>query len=292
MPPSPQTSPPHDDEDSLPDTDADTPPPTPGVPQDDHASITSGHASPSQQRRDHHNTHTRRCRARLNWRFDALNNMLPHPPAAEVKHKVHILDHAISAFHNLRQTNAQLELMLALRSNERIVNWVDSFAHAAPDIVSALDPVVRLITHTGAWPYAEVWRLRERSTISMDSFCIACPPMLESTLLQLAQYSQRIVCGTTQEFVGGAFEMTRPAWTNACLDACRNEGRARLLGNARIRSAFAVPVPVAGEVTHVLAFYDVHERGRDAAHEEFASFASVCVGNCFGARQVENAVDM
>lgn len=307
-PASPQTSPvnpEYDDDESLPeqhdteaepeDYDSDPYPNPPQQPRHRHSqlgpaapedqSITSGHGTPNQLRRNHHNTHTRRCRARLNWRFQALNDMLPHNTSSEPKHKVQILDHAISSLTSLRQENAQLELMLALRSKPKIIRWVDSFVPNAPSLLAALDPLTNLICQTANWPYAECWRISD-GTIAMRSFFVRCPPVLQQALSALGRFTHSHPTHASQDFAGRAFETCRPAWTSSVVDACHDARRAHLIAAARLRTAFAVPVPVGGEVSHALVFYDVHQRAREEKHEEFASFAAVSVGNCYGARQL------
>ncbi|PXF44424.1 hypothetical protein BWQ96_05867 [Gracilariopsis chorda] len=313
LPSSPQTSPPSFDEDdddaSLPDQNEYEPSdddsnnsdfqqqhhtPLPPQPQStptiitnnpENQSITSGHASPTQQRRNHHNTHTRRCRARLNGRFDTLNNILPRSPTVEVKHKVHILDHAITALQEMHQQNANLQLLLALRSRPRLVKWVDSFVPTASSIQQALDPFISLVCHTAAWPYAEVWHAQPPH-INLIHTSPRATTMHFPALNHLAHVSaaQTQLC-FADDFVGKCFETRVPRWSCSPVQQCQVAQRAQLLAAARIQCAFAVPIPVAGDVSHVVAFFDVRQRERDTTQVQFAAFAAVCVGNAWAAKQ-------
>eukprot|EP00737_Agarophyton_chilense_P002765 gb/GEZJ01003181.1/.p1 GENE.gb/GEZJ01003181.1/~~gb/GEZJ01003181.1/.p1 ORF type:complete len:348 (+),score=43.84 gb/GEZJ01003181.1/:1760-2803(+) len=261
--------------------------PTEVTAQPENQSVTSGHASPTQQRRNHHNTHTRRCRARLNNRFDTLNNMLPRSPTVEVKHKVHILDHAVSALQHMHQENANLELFLAMRSKHKLVAWVDSYVISATTVQAALSPLIDLISQTGSWPYAEVWRT-DPPNMSLVHTKLRGSSMQYPALSTLARFSAaQHQFPIASDFTGRSFETRAPFWTSSPTQLCQVVNRAQLMAAARLRCAFSVPVPVAGEIPFVLSFYDVRQRDRDAAQLHSAAFAAVCVGNAWAAKQAD-----
>ncbi|KAI0564545.1 GAF-like protein [Gracilaria domingensis] len=213
--------------------------------------------------------------------------MLPRSPTVEVKHKVHILDHAITALQHMHQENANLELFLAMRSRPRVVAWVDSFIPTATTIQSALNPLIDLISHTGAWPYAEVWE-SDPPNMSLVHSRLRGAPMQYPALSTLARFSAaHHKLPIASDFAGRSFETRAPFWTATPSQLCQVVNRAQLMAAARLNSAFSVPIPVAGEIPFVVSFYDVRQRERDPAQLHSASFAAVCLGNAWAAKQAE-----
>lgn len=246
--------------------------------------------SPEQRRRNHHNTHTRRCRARLNWRFDALNRMLPTSEKNEVKHKVHILDHAIRALKDLEAENDKLRLLVALRSNAAVLEWIDSFAPQASDAVTALKPVLDMLTFVGGWPYAEVWakRSKEGGGMQMQHFTVKSSALLEPALSALGRHGvQALPLPEQSDVVGHVFLHGCAQWSGSVVEQCRDAARQQMLASARLRTCLAVPVPIDGDTTFVVALYDVRGRPEDSKLVDFATFVAVMVGNAFGAAQTQ-----
>lgn len=246
--------------------------------------------SPDQRRRDHHNTHTRRCRARLNWRFDALNRMLPVPENAEVKHKVHILDHAIVGLKSLQAENDELRLLVALRSNAAVLDWIDSFAPQASNAVAALKPVLDMLTFVGGWPYAEIWTRKNggRGGMQMQHFAVKSSALLEPAMSALGRHAgQGSSVSEESDIVGHVFLNGCAQWSGSVVEQCRDVSRRQMLSNARLRTCLALPVAIDGEITHVVAVYDIRERPEDSKLVEFASFVTGMVGNAFGAAQAQ-----
>lgn len=271
-------------------------------PSDDSASDADSHPTPSlpgkrspsdaqspdQRRRDHHNTHTRRCRARLNWRFDALNRMLPAVDNAQVKHKVHILDHALNAITALHAENNHLRLRVALRSNASLLQWIDTFAPTAPTPVDALKPVLDILTFVGGWAYAEIWEKLPGGNFQMKHFAVKSSALLQPALANLGNFAMDAhVPNHHSDMIAHVFSTARPVWTDNVLDQCRDPARRQVLSAARLKSALALPVLVDGEVTHLVAMYDVRDRPRDPKLLKFATFVTVMVGNAFGAAQAQ-----
>lgn len=268
-------------------SDGDSTQPTPLLPAKRRATEMQ---SPEQRRRDHHNTHTRRCRARLNWRFDALNRMLPAPENSEVKHKVHILDHSIMALKSLQAEIDQLRLLVAIRSNAAMLDWIDSFAPQAANAVVALKPVLDMLTFVGGWPYAEIWARKtgQKGGMEMQHFAVKSSALLEPALSTLGRHclQGQSVCEES-ELVGQVFLNGSAKWCEDIVEQCRDGLRRQMLSNGRLRTCLAVPVAIDGEISHVIAVYDIRERAEDSKMMEFASFMGVMVGNAFGAARAQ-----
>lgn len=211
-----------------------------------------------------------------------------------MKHKVHILDHAIAALTSLRAENDHLHLLVALRSSAAVSKWATTLASTASTASEALRPVLDMLTFAGEWPYAELWVLRnpKLSAMAIDRFLVKSSAMLEPALAALGTHNPSARgLSTEEDFVGRAFEQGTAQWSTNCVDASSNASRVHLLAAARIRTCLAVPVPVDGETTHVIALYDVKERAQDDKLMDFATFVTASVGNCFGAALMERACE-
>lgn len=124
----------------------------------DNINIDADLYTTSEDKREHHNKHTRRCRARLKSKFDSLMATLPVPLPVhgEVKHKVQILDYTIEVFERLDEELKLLEWNLALKSHKHLLKW----------IIAQEDPVqafVQLFCNKFGFVYAEVWSRRNKS---------------------------------------------------------------------------------------------------------------------------------
>lgn len=248
--------------------------------------------SPTQRRRDHHNTHTRRCRARLNWRFDALHAMLPTPLGADVpRHKVHVLDHAISALTSLSAENERLRLQVAIRSPAAIVRWVDDVVPSTGGGSEALVSVLELLCFEGRWCYAEIWGMCEGG-MRAERTVVKCSGALETGFGAVRRHVEGgFVVEMDMEFAGRAFLHGCAQWERNCVGACADATRAQMLASVRVRTGLAVPVPVDGENCYVVALYDVRDRKEDSKVVDFATFVASAFGNCMGARRFGSAVE-
>lgn len=201
--------------------------------------------------------------------------------SAEPRQKVHILDRAIDMLASLHTDNQRLARRLALRSPGYMLVWIDSFTRPASNMIQATTPLVTLVCEQGGFPYAELWQLdspMEKSATLAAPFLHA-PPMLETGLKALALASGSGEVPVAQ-LATGAFQKGGVTWFSAA-DEMHCERRARL-ADARIRSGLAVPMAVAGHVTHMLVFYDVKESVCDAEVERIASFGAASIGNLYG----------
>lgn len=150
-----------------------------------------------------------------------------------------------------------------------------------------------MLTFVGEWPYAELWVSRNSQlSMAIERFVVKSSAMLEPALAALGRHIQSTRgLSTEADFVGQAFVQGAAQWSTSCADVCVDVTRLQLLAAARIRTCLAVPVPVDGEATHVIALYDVKERAQDNKLMEFATFVTATVGNCFGAAQRRRACE-
>lgn len=108
--------------------------------------------------KDVHNSHTRRCRAKVNTKFQELLSILPTPPPKTgVKHKAQILDYTIRVFREIYAKKLNLEAELALSSRAQLNMWVDSKVAPAKCLADILNPFMSLICTKENWQYAETW---------------------------------------------------------------------------------------------------------------------------------------
>ncbi len=126
-------------------------------------SVSGGH-SPSvggdelEPGKDVHNSHTRRCRAKVNNKFQELLRILPTPPPKTgVKHKAQILDYTIRVFREIYAKKLHLEAELALSSRAHLNMWVESIVKPATHLADILNPFMSLICTKEKWQFAETW---------------------------------------------------------------------------------------------------------------------------------------
>lgn len=126
-------------------------------------SVSGGH-SPSvvgdelEPGKDVHNSHTRRCRAKVNNKFQELLRILPTPPPKTgVKHKAQILDYTIRVFREIYAKKLYLEAELALSSRAHLNMWVESIVKPATRLADILNPFMSLICTKEKWQFAETW---------------------------------------------------------------------------------------------------------------------------------------
>ncbi len=128
--------------------------------------------------KDVHNSHTRRCRAKVNNKFQELLRILPKPPPKTgVKHKAQILDYTIRVFREIYAKKLHLEAELALSSKAQLNTWVDSIVRPASQLADILNPFMSLICTKEKWQFAETWvpsepataKGRKNGTLSLES---------------------------------------------------------------------------------------------------------------------------
>lgn len=108
--------------------------------------------------KDVHNSHTRRCRAKVNNKFQELLRILPPPPPKTgVKHKAQILDYTIRVFREIYAKKQHLEAELALSSRAQLNMWVESVVKPATRLADILNPFMSLICTKEKWQFAETW---------------------------------------------------------------------------------------------------------------------------------------
>lgn len=109
-------------------------------------------------RKDVHNSHTRKCRAKVNTKFDELLTLLPpHPDSFQVKHKAQILDYTIHMYKRIQARKNQLEAELALSTRANLAAWVDTVVASSRTLPDALRPYLHLIAVQKRFRYAELW---------------------------------------------------------------------------------------------------------------------------------------
>lgn len=119
------------------------------------AATNSAAAAPVQ---DVHNSHTRRCRAKVNNKFAELLSVLPTPPPKTgVKHKAQILDYTIRVFREMYAKKLDLEAELALSSRAHLNSWVESIVRPANALADVLNPLMSLLCTKEKFVYAESW---------------------------------------------------------------------------------------------------------------------------------------
>lgn len=108
--------------------------------------------------KDVHNSHTRRCRAKVNNKFQELLRILPTPPPKTgVKHKAQILDYTIRVFREIYAKKLYLEAELALSSRAHLNTWVENVVKPATRLADILNPFMSLICTKEKWQFAETW---------------------------------------------------------------------------------------------------------------------------------------
>lgn len=194
--------------------------------------------------------------------------MLPAARNAEVRHKVHILDHAIAMLAGLRAENQRLHMLVALRAEGGVEEWANNLVKegTAADIVRA---VLDLLMFEGGWAWGEIWRLRGTGLV------------VEQTVVKGAAGPGTGSVQVGKGVAGRVVIQGRAEWCGEEHDLTRKE----LMRQARVRTWMAVPLPVGGLVEYVVVVYDVRDRPRDVQMMKFAEYVCVTVGNCFGAER-------
>lgn len=246
-------------------------------------------------KREHHNKHTRRCRARLKGKFDALLATLPPPPGArEVKHKVQILDYAMDALRALDDELRALEWALALRSQVHLLRWVAASARGATDLSAAAHPVVELLCARMGFVYAETLRpacvggnvdgtgvgaaspwFVERTHCQPHPWCGASTLERLAACGEAAQRQQHVIHPDICAPLSLSLERTAP------VTHCGGPATGQIRPELAAPTALLVPVPVVGQVRRIIVLFDVRERTVGPECVRLATVVAAAVGNVF-----------
>lgn len=276
-------------------------------------SITDG------QNKDTHNSHTRRCRAKVNSKFQELLQILPAPPPKTgIKHKAQILDYTIQVFRDIHAKKTLLEAELALSSRTQLNTWVENVVRRSGSLQDALAPYLSLVCTKGGWKYSEAWvPVQEPSKnhnvtdgvqgISGESQIftpLSLPigphsklrlgravvpslgntddPDLQLKLEKFRDKSRPYGCKARVDLPGRIMCTMRPEWLPSLEDDEAFQ-RARLAREASLVVCFGVPVFVRGHVAAVAVFFDTEQRPYDAKCVDLADNVAILLGNSFGA---------
>lgn len=273
--------------------------------------------------KDTHNSHTRRCRAKVNSKFQELLSILPTPPPKTgIKHKAQILDYTIRVFRDIHAKKTLLEAELALSSRAQLNSWIETVISRSQTLHDALAPYLSLICTKGRWKYSEAWVPTQevaRRTIpdpmhgmTGDSnnnnpepvavgpntklrIGLAVIPSLGNTddpdlqtKLERFRDKSRPYCVKSRVDLPGRIMCTmRPEWLPSLEDQEAFQ-RARLAKDASLVVCFGVPIFIGGHVAAVAAFFDTEQRAYDAQCVDLADNVATMLGNALGASAVKN----
>ena len=286
------------------------------------------HSATDGQNKDTHNSHTRRCRAKVNSKFQELLQILPAPPPKTgIKHKAQILDYTIQVFRDMHAKKTMLEVELALSSRTQLNTWVENVVRRSISLQDALAPYLSLVCTKGRWKYSEAWvPVQEPSKnpnvtdgvqgISGESQiftplsfptgphsklrlgCAVVPslgntddPDLQMKLEKFREKSRPYGCKARVDLPGRIMCTMRPEWLPSLEDDEAFQ-RARLAKEASLVVCFGVPVFVRGHVAAVAVFFDTEQRPYDAKCVDLADNVAILLGNSFGAAALKKADQM
>lgn len=271
------------------------------------------------QSKDTHNSHTRRCRAKVNTKFQELLSVLPiPPPKTGIKHKAQILDYAIRVYRDIHARKTLLEAELALSSRSQLNAWVEGIVLRSTTLQDALAPYLSLICTKGGWKYSEAWipaqepmqtplnpgkveGMSGESSVLTPATLVSGPtarlrlglavipslgntddPELQAKLERFRDKSRSYQCKARVDLPGRVMCTMRPEWLPSLEDQEAFQ-RARLARNATLVVCFGVPVFVRGHIAAVAVFFDTEQRPYDAKCVDLADNIAGLLGNAFGA---------
>lgn len=227
-------------------------------------------------------SHTRRCREKVNEKFERLLEALPPPPnGVEVKHKAQILEYTIRVFRHYIARRAALNIDIALASPAALARW--AAARGSQTLHSLLDDFSALYARKHHWPYVETWTGSPLS-LATAQVCDDKSPAAEQLRVfgararELAPHSPQAPLGLIQR----AAAAQRPEWLPAPRGDPFAFARAGLAAQAGLEVALAVPVIARGcePPVAVLLFADVKERDYSSVEVarlcEFANLVASC----------------
>lgn len=267
------------------------------------------------QNKDMHNSHTRRCRAKVNSKFQELLSILPAPPPKTgIKHKAQILDYTIRVFREIHARKTLLEAELALSSRSQLHSWVQNVIVRSKSIQDALAPYLSLICTKGGWKYSEAWvptqepvrtprgveGMSGESSLLTPGSLVVGPhtklrlglavipslgntddPDLQAKLERFRDRSRPYGCRARVDLPGRIMCTMRPEWLPSLEDSEAFQ-RARLAREATLMVCFGVPIFVRGHVAAVAVFFDTEHRAYDAKYVDLADNVAALMGHCFG----------
>lgn len=240
-------------------------------------------------------SHTKLCRDRLNGMFDRLRSTLPPAPAGvEVKHKAQVLDYAISVLKGMVARTAELEVELAVSSNEATMAWISRLVERAPAFPVAATEVMRVFAARRRWALAELWLAHgSRDSVSLvfgeSVDPTSTPGSDEDTppvggLLEFSDLSRAFSFAPGEGVQGRVWSSMRPEWL-AGLGDPKTFARADLARRFGIKTCLAVPVTVTGKIEAVVCFYDTRHRPYDSQCVELAVRLTWALGNTTGGKR-------
>lgn len=265
-----------------------------------------------------HNSHTRRCRAKVNSKFKELLEVLPPPPPETgVKHKAQILEYTIRIYRDYHARKTSLEVELALSSRSHLNGWVEGVVARALSLQDLLAPYLRLICTKGGWKYSEAWVSSQDASVEADSpvgatdmsansrlltpansairpnsklrlglAIIPClgntdDPDLQTKLERFRDKSRSYGCKARFDLPGRVLCTRHPEWLPSLEDSEVFQ-RSRLAAEASLVMGFGVPVSVRGSVAAVAMFFDTERRPYDAKFVDLANDVASRLGESYG----------
>lgn len=276
-----------------------------------------------------HNSHTRRCRAKVNLKFQELMQILP-PPSNGIKHKAQILEYTIQIFRDYHAKKMSLEAELALSSRAHLNAWVEGIVTRSLSLQELLLPYLSLICTKGGWKYSEAWVSAQESD---DAACdggggggsngttgISGHSRLLTPANSAIGPNSKLRLGPTlipplgntddldlQSKLERFRDRSRPYGCKARIDlpgrilcTMRPEWlpsledtevfqRARLATDASLTMCFGVPVFIRGYVAAVAMFFDTEKRAYDAKCVDLADYVGSLLGSSFGQTSLRQA---
>lgn len=273
--------------------------------------------------KDTHNSHTRRCRAKVKSKFEELLSILPTPPPRTgIKHKAQILDYTIRVYRDIHARKTLLEAELALSSRQQLNSWVDSVVSRSASLHDALVPYLSLICTKGGWKYSEAWvpmhepmrnDMNGRDMVGGMHGMSGDSRMVASTMLAVGPNARLRLGPAVIPSLGNTDDPDLQSKLERFRDRSRPYGfklrcdlpgrilctmrpewlpslqdeeafqRAKLAREASLVVCFGVPVFVRGHVAAVAVFFDTEQRAYDAKNVDLADSVASLLGNSFGA---------
>lgn len=241
-------------------------------------------------------SHTKMCRDRLNNMFERLRHTLPPAPSGvEVKHKAQVLDYAIHVIKSMVERTSQLEIELAVSSNEAMMDWISKLVARANTFPEAAEEVMNLFSTRRKWKYAELWTVNKppkhsvgqsehpifsfrrsvsNGTVASEGAC----------LNKFSKESETFTCKAKEGVQGRVWSSMRPEWVTGLFDS-NNFKRAELAKKYGLKVCLAVPITITGYIEAVMCFYDMKHRPYDTQCLELAMRLSWALGNVVGGKR-------
>jgi len=262
----------------------------------------------SKKPRVSHKSHTRRCREKVNEKFQNLLSELPRPPSGtEVKHKAQILDYTIKILRELCNKRISLETELALSSRKNLLQWVGRVVREANSFSDAVEPFLNMYCTKKGWKCSELWQAVEqtcstgpnagsklpatlRLVTTVTNAHLDMTMALDHDLQNFLESSKSWEFGPRMGVPGRVYSTMRPEWLSSLQDP-EVFHRASLATASGLSVVLAVPIIVAGKVMGIATFYDTNARSHDEATVDLAVDIATLIGNAYGAILVARAAE-